>query len=162
MAAGDTLASWGANANEPPATNFATLDTVNAHLVLDFDDTTNEEAVFSAVMPQHYAGGNLELYFHLAMTSATAGDVDIDGQFERNEAGHALGADAFAAVQSIDNTTVPGTAGNVAVIGPLVFTPVQADSIAAGDRFRVKVIRDAVSDTATGDMELLNVELREA
>ena len=48
MASGDTLLTFTPASNEPPATVFATLDTRNAHPVLDFDDAANEDAVFSA------------------------------------------------------------------------------------------------------------------
>jgi hypothetical protein len=36
------------------------------------------------------------------------------------------------------------------------------DSLAAGEAFRLRVTRDAASDTATGDAELLAVVLRES
>ena len=35
------------------------------------------------------------------------------------------------------------------------------DSVAAGEAFRIKLTRDAVSDTAAGDAELHAVEIRE-
>ena len=42
MASGDTLLVFTPLHNEPPASNFATLDLRNLHPVLDFDPTTNE------------------------------------------------------------------------------------------------------------------------
>ena len=79
MASGDTLLIFTPLHNEPPATNPATLDTRNQHPVLDFDATTNEDAVFSAVMPRSYAATTgLTVYIHYAMSSATSGDVDWD------------------------------------------------------------------------------------
>ena len=38
---------------------------------------------------------------------------------------------------------------------------VDMDSVAAGERFRIKITRDAASDTATGDAELTGIEIRE-
>lgn len=51
------------------------LDTRNAHPVLDFDASTDENAVFHGVLSHAYAGGGLTVYVHYAMSSATIGDV---------------------------------------------------------------------------------------
>lgn len=163
MASGDSLVAFTPQANEPPASNFATLDTRNQHPVLDFDGTTNESAVFSAIMPQHYAGSGVTVYLHYAMTSATTGDVDWDVAFERiGDQQQDIDSDGFATVQSVDNTTVPGTSGNVDIVSVAFTDGAQMDSVAVGEGFRVKVTRDAASDTASGDAELRFVEIREA
>jgi len=162
MASGDTLAVFTPHHNEPPATAFATLDTRNAHPVLDFDDATNEDAVFSMVMPQHYGGGGVTVFIGYSMTSAESGDVDIDVAFERiGDQQLDVDADSFAAVNSVDNTTVPATSGLVDVVSVAFTDGADMDSVAAGELFRLKVTRDAVSDTAAGDMELHFVEIRE-
>ena len=163
MASGDTLLIFTPLHNEPPATNPATLDTRNQHPVLDFDATTNEDAVFSAVMPRSYAATTgLTVYIHYAMSSATSGDVDWDVAFERiGDQQLDIDADSFAAVQSVDNTTVPGTSGLVDIVSVAFTDGAQMDSVAVGEGFRVKVTRDAASDTATGDAEVLFVEIKE-
>ena len=162
MASGDTLLIFTPLHNEPPSSNNATLDTRNSHAVLDFDDTTNEDAVFKAIMPQAYSGGGVTVYLHYAMTSATSGDVDWDVAFERvSDQVQDIDSDGFAAANSVDNTTVPGTSGNVDVVSVAFTDGADMDSVTAGDGFRVKVTRDAVSDTATGDAELWAVEIRE-
>ena len=56
MASGDTLVVFLLQANEPPTTNFATLDTRNNHPVLDFDASTNEDAIFSGLIEDNKAG----------------------------------------------------------------------------------------------------------
>lgn len=162
MASGDTLITFVPQSNEPPTANFATLDTRNNHPILDFDDTTNEDAIYSGVMPQHYSGGGLTVFLHYAMTSATSGDVDLDASFERiGDQQQDIDSDGFAGAQSVDNTTVPGTSGLVDIVSIAFTNGAQIDSIIVGDGFRIKVIRDAASDTATGDLELLFVEIRE-
>lgn len=162
MAAGDTLLIFGPYHNEPPAANYATLDLRNAHPVLDFDPTTNESAVFSAVMPRHYAGGGVTVYLHYAMTSAEAGTVDWDVAFERIGDGQLdIDGDSFADVNSVDDTTVPGTTGLVDVVSVAFTDGADMDSVAAGEAFRIKITRDATSDDAAGDAELLAVEIRE-
>jgi len=162
MASGDTLLIFEPLANEPPAANMATFDARNQHPVLDFDDTTNESAVFSGVMPQHYGGGGVTVLLHYSMTSAVGDTVDWDMAFERiGDQQQDIDGDSFAAVQSVNDTTVPGTCGLVDVVSVAFANGAEMDSVAAGEAFRLKVTRDAVSDDAVGDAELLRVELRE-
>lgn len=162
MASGDTLAIFTPLHSEPTATNFATLDTRNNHPILDFDAATNEDAVFSTIMPRAYGGGGLTVYLHYAMTSAVSGDVDWDVTFERiGDQQQDIDSDGFAAVNSVDNTTVPGTSGLVDIVSVAFTDGADMDSVAVGEAFRMKVTRDAVNDTAAGDAELLRVEIKE-
>lgn len=163
MASGDTLLIFTPQCNEPPSANFATLDIRNQHPVLDFDATTNESAVFSAVMPRNYAGTTgVTVYLHYSMTSAEANTVDWDVAFERiGDQQLDIDGDSFAAVNSVDDTTVPGTTGLVDVVSITFTDGVDMDSVAAGEGFRLKVTRDAASDDAAGDAELRFVEIKE-
>lgn len=163
MSSGDTLLVFTALHNEPPASNPATLDLRNNHPVLDFDATTNEGAVFSSVMPQNYsASTGVTVYIHYSMASATSGDIDWDVAFERiGDQQQDVDSDSFAAANSVDNTTVPGTSGNVDVVNVAFTDGADMDSVAAGEKFRIKVTRDAASDSATGDAELHAIEIRE-
>ena len=163
MASGDTLLAFTPMNNEPPASNYATLDLRNYHPCLDFDAGTNESAVFRAVMPQNYAGTTgVTVYLHYAMSSAEADTVDWDVAFEEiGDQQLDIDGDDFAAVNSVDNTTVPGTSGLVDVVSVAFTDGADMDSVAAGELFRLKVTRDAASDDATGDAELFAVEIRE-
>ena len=162
MASGDTLAIFTPLHNEPPASNHAALDLRNAHPVLDFDPTTNESAVFSTVMPRHYGAGGVTVYLHYAMSTATADTVDWDVAFERiGDHAQDIDNDGFAAVNSVDDTTVPGTSGNVDIVSVAFTNGADMDSVAVGEGFRLKVTRDAASDDAAGDAELLFVEIKE-
>lgn len=162
MAAGDTLLIFTPLCNEPTAANYATLDTRNQHPVLDFDATTNEYATFTSIMPRHYAGGGITVYLHYAMSSAEADTIDWDVAFERiGDQQQDLDSDGFAAVNSVDNTTVPGTTGLVDIVSVAFTNGADMDSVAVGELFRLQVSRDAASDDATGDAELVGVELRE-
>lgn len=134
----------------------------NEHWVLDFNQSTNETAVFSGMLPRSYAGGGLTVTIVFAATSATSGDVDWDAAFERiGAAQQDIDSAGFASVQSTDNTTVNGTAGNTMEVDIAFTDGAQMDSIAAGEMFRLKITRDGVSDSANGDMEVLHVRLRE-
>lgn len=160
MASGNTLLIFTPLGNEPPTSNFATPDTRNAHPVLDFDDSTSESAVFSAVMPRNYSGGGLTVYIHYSAI-ATSGDVDWDVSFERiGDQQQDVDSDGFAAVNSVDGTTVPGTSGLVDIVNVTFTDGADMDSVAAGESFRLKIARD-IADTAVGDIELHKIEIKE-
>ncbi len=162
MAAGNTLYVWKPQANEPPASNFATLDTRNGHLVLDFDATTQETAIFSGVMPQHYTGGGITVIVYWSASSATIGTIGWDATFERTT-GQDIDSDGFATAQTVSAATVPATNGEVTSSSVTVTAgPSGTDSIAAGEAFRLRIRRDVANDTASGDAELWGVEIREA
>lgn len=162
MASGDTLLMFFPSHNEPPASNYATLDTRNQHPVLDFDAATNEDAVFTGIMPRSYNSGGVTVYIHYAMSSATTNTVDWDVAFERiGDQQQDLDSDGFAAANSVDNTTVPGTSGLVDIVSVAFTDGVDMDSIAVGESFRIKVTRDAVNDDAVGDAELVAIEIKE-
>lgn len=147
--------------NEPPATNYATLDTRNSRPVLDFDTTTQEAAVFSAVLPNDYAGAGVTIDIFCALTSATSGTVGWDVAFERTQASiDDIDSDSFATAQTVTAVTVPGTSGHVLKMSINVSNGADMDSIAAGELFRLRVRRDVANDIATGDAELLAVTLR--
>lgn len=162
MATGNTLLIFSPLANEPPATAYATLDTRNGHPCLDFDTTTAEAAVFSGVLPRHYAGGGITVYLHWAATSATTGTIGWTVEFER--IGSALldvDADSFAGAQTVTAVTVSGTAGTVLISNVAVTDGANIDSVAVGESFRIRIKRDVANDDATGDAELYAVELKE-
>src|SRR5512139_3118750 len=103
--------------NEPPATSYATLDTRNAHPVLDFDDTAAESAVWTGVLPATYNGGGITVAVAYSCTSATTGTVGFTVAIERiGDSQQDVDADSFATAQTITAVTVPGTSGFVDVI----------------------------------------------
>jgi hypothetical protein len=162
MASDETLLVLTPLNNEPPASNYATLDTRNQHPVLDFDAGTNESAVFGGVMPRNYGGNGVTVYLHYAMSIATSGDVDWDVVFERvGDQQQDIDSDGFASAKSVNDTTVPGTSGLVDVVSISFSDGAEMDNVAAGESFRVKVTRDAANDDAAGDAELLFVEIKE-
>jgi hypothetical protein len=114
-------------------------------------------------MPQHYAGTTgVTVYIHYSMSSAEADTVDWDAAFERiGDQQQDVDSDSFAAVNSADNTTVPGTSGLVDIVSIAFTDGADMDSVAKGELFRLKITRDAASDDAAGDAELHMIELRE-
>jgi hypothetical protein len=162
-ASGDTLAVFGPAANQPPATNYAAVTLRNGHLVLGFDTTTQQTAIFAGVMPRNYAGGGLTVSLAWMAASATSGTIGWGITFERmNPANHDLDADAFATEQIVTATTVDATSGKVTVTSVAITAgSTGTDSIAPGDAFRLRVRRDVATDTATGDAHLISVEVKE-
>lgn len=166
MASGDTLAVFTPLHNEPPASSQATLDTRNARPCLDFDADADEEAVFSGIMPQHYAdttGVTIHIWWG-SSTDQTTGDVDWEFAFERiiSETTD-LDADSFATAQNLD-ADAPGGASQPVEDTLAITKGANMDSVVAGDPFRLKVRRDAddgVNDDMTGDAELYHLEIRE-
>jgi hypothetical protein len=154
-----TYAVFASTDNQPPATAFATLDTRNSVAVLDFDDTTDESAVFVGIIPEAASlGSGLKIRLHWMATTATSGDCIWDVSLERMTTD--LDSDSFDTIASA-TTATSGTSG-IPTVTEITLTTI--DSITAGDGFRLKVTRDAnnASDTMTGDAELVVVEVRSA
>jgi len=163
MASGDTLVVFTAQHNAPPDADYATLDVRNGHVVLDFDDSTDESALFSAVMPRHYSAGDLVVTIVWLATSATSGNVVWDAAFERHQDDVTdLDSDSFAAAQSA--TDAAASASGEPQYTEVAFASDEIDGVAPGESFRLKVTRDAdnAGDTMSGDAEMVAVEIREA
>ncbi len=163
MAAGDLLAGFTTQCNEPPSSNAATPDVRNGHPVLDFDDSTDESAVFTGWMPWHYGGGGITVYavvsFAIDINAAHEGQLEIS--FERIGDGQQdLDTEGFAATREL-TVGVSSVSGQTRV-GSVAFSDgAEIDNIAAGELFRVKVRCDTSDSTFTGDLELLALILRE-
>lgn len=162
MASGNTLIIWRAQDNEPPSSNFATFNLRNNHPVLDFDDTTQETAIFTAILPRNYGGGGITAYLHW-VAAATSGTGGWDVTFERiGNGSQDIDSDGFATAQTVTAATVPGTSGNVAITSVAIADGAAGtDSTAVGETFRVRIRRDVANDTAVGDLQLLAIELKE-
>ncbi len=162
MASGDTLLEFVPQSAEFPASDAATPDERNNHPVLDFDPTTDESVYFSGVMPQNYGGGGVTVYFHYAMSSATSGNVTWSVSWERiGDQQQDLDSDGFY-VSGSNNEAVPATCGHVGILSIGFADGANMDNVAAGEGFRLQVSRGGLGDTASGDAELLFVELRES
>jgi hypothetical protein len=162
MASGETLQIFHPYNNEPPSTNYATLDTRNNHPILNFDKDTDESAIFSSILPRNYADGGITVYIHWSADGVTINDVVWDVSFERIGTAQDLDVDSFAAVQSVTDTA-PGTDGFVAIANIPFTNGAQMDSIAIGEEYRLKITRDANngSDDLDADAQLGALELKE-
>ena len=161
MASGDSLILLTPLHNEPPSANAATIDLRNLHPVLDFDTTTGEAAVFTFIMPRNYGGGGLTVYVHWAASTATSGTIGWLVGFERIGTALDIDSDSFAADNTITAATVSGTSGTIVITNGTFTDGADMDSIAVGEAARIKITRDVANDSATGDAELLAVEIKE-
>jgi hypothetical protein len=96
-------------ANNPPASNPATLDTRNAHPVLDFDAGTDESAVFPGVLAQEYGTEGLTIDIFWSAESATSGNVVWNAAIESFTPDvDDVDGDSFAAANAATSTTASG------------------------------------------------------
>jgi hypothetical protein len=144
---------------EPPASNYATRDTRNAHTVWDFDDTTDEEMVWKFFLAPNYNGGGLTVTLPVGATSATSGNVVLQAAIERvTDENQDIDSDSFAALNSSGAVAVPTTSGNIKHIDVTFTDGADMDSITTNEAGRIKVRRDAdntsATDSVSGDVEL--------
>ncbi len=166
MASGDTLMVFTPQHNQPFFTNFATFDTRNNHIVLDFDDAVDESAVFGSVLPVYYSGGGLTVTLVWLATTAIINDVVWQAQIERHEDDVTdLDSASFAALQFAAAATTASASGEPKYTAITFTDGAQMDSLAAGESFRLRIDRDADStndtDNLVGDAELLRVVMTE-
>jgi len=162
MAAGDLLVDFSPQCNEPPSSGAATPDARSGHPVLDFDDSADEAARFTAILPWHYAGGGITVYAVVSFTT----DADdghtarLEIAFERIGDGQQdLDSEGFAAGKGL-TVGVPSTCGHTGVAS-IAFTGAEIDGLAAGELFRVRVVCDTSESDFSGDLELARLMLRE-
>jgi hypothetical protein len=148
-----------------PATNFPApgIDG-QVRPYLAFDATTDESSDWTFIAPQSLTGA-LSAVVTYRMGSATTGAVRVQLSLEAITDNDAVDTDAASSFDTANSggATVPGTAGH---IDQLTITLTNADSIAAADYCRLRFNRDADgtsgTDDATGDMQVLAIELRDA
>lgn len=160
MASGNTLAIFKPFENEPPSTLYAVAGLRNGHPTLGYDDTTSWVAIFTGLVPANYAGGGLTINI-FATAIATSGTMGWLISIERMDAATDLDADSFAAAQTVTAATVPATSGFPLKLTGTFTSGAQMDNLVAGEMFRLKVARDVANDTAVGNVEQLEVEVKE-
>lgn len=147
----------------PPATNGATFVVHSVQrLALAFDDTTNEYAYLQTVLPPAYTGtGTLKARLLFYSASANSGDGGWIVAVEAVTPGDTLDLEAVPSFAGWNGGTqaLSGTAGDLTAI---TITLTNKDSCAAGDSFRLGIVRTAsTTDTVSGDLFLYSLELFE-
>jgi hypothetical protein len=160
MASGDTLLVFTPAVGEQPAANGAVLDYRGTHPVLQFDDTTAQSTVFTAVLPRSYAGGGLTVRVH-STAVAVAGTVGWTVEVERIGTVQDIDSDGYAAPQTIVAVAVNATSGIVTIASVAIANGAGMDSPVDGDTIRIRITRDVANDTAVGKAQIVAVEVEE-
>ncbi len=161
MASGDSLFVLDSLSNRPPAVGYASVDLRNEFMVLDFDDATNEQAQFHAVVPSHYSGGNLLAFLTWTSTTATTGNAKLRVEATRMPAGTNLDTLPVVGGSSEVTAAAPTVSGEL-VVSPL--PSISLSGLSAGDLLLISFTRLAMdaTDTLSGDIEMVVLEIREA
>ena len=163
MASGETLLELHPRSASIPSTGYGTPDTRNGHPVIDFDDSTDQSVIFECIMPRGYDSGGITVYIHWSASSAITGNCVLVISLERVGDGQQdIDSDGFAAANSVTDAA-PGTSGHVTIASVTFTDGADMDSVAVGEKFRLKMGRDAdnASDTLSGDIELNFIEIKE-
>ena len=160
--AGEPLIAFVAAHGSPTTTNYATFDQTAANvLVLDFDDTTSESAVFFGVMSGGYDGTSsidVEIGWKFS-TYVGSQTCDWEASWCRvDDDGQSVESLTYATAQAVLGTEA-GTTGELSY-DAITFTNAQADGIQPNEFFALKITRDATGGTASpGDAELAFVNV---
>jgi hypothetical protein len=154
-----TYAQLDVATSEPPASNYAALNTINSISVLQFDDTTNWSSVWVRVYPNAgtlASGVIIKIKWSIA---ATSGNVVWGAQVEDTE-NAAITSDNFGT--AVETTTAANGTANKPSVTSISIPAANLGSLAAGRIYRVKIYRNAASgsDTATGLASLIGAELQ--
>lgn len=159
----------------PGATAYAPLSTIDAAGIevnesgstgsplpvlpqITFDESTDEGRMFVFAMPRDYVQDPV-VRGQYKMASTSTGDVIMVAQIAALTSGDSAVSDPeFASANSVTESA-PTTADDM---GDFSITLTNDDGLSAGDWACLLVYRDAdnASDTSTGDLDLLTLELR--
>lgn len=156
---------WTPNQAVFPSSNFPQLTMVNTserRPVLAFDDTTAESCFVDAVVPTS-PGTTFAIKLFYIMASATSGAVMFSVAVEAVTPGDALNLTNATSYDS-DNTGTSNVSGTAGYEQCLSIALASYDGLAAGDRVRIRIKREAAnaSDTAAGDCYLTAIALQGA
>lgn len=171
MASGDTLIVLSPYDGAPPATLYATMDTLAGTStpaedipVLDFDDTTQEYIDFYCMMPAHYGGGGVTVQIVFSTVDTT--DVVAWQAAFRRVADDAEDLDTTAQTYDYNEViaTAPSVVGEVAYDNITFTNGADMDSVAAGEYFILRVTRDPTPSSGTnvtGDASIHSILIKE-
>lgn len=156
---------WEAPAVTLPSSGFAEFDVHNSRPVNAFDPGSDESVILEGIVPAEYSGaGTLKLRV-LAManttTAAHKARMAAVTEFRTPHAGESGGADDFDGTADAETMTFSTTAYSIESV---IITLTPGTAPAAGDKFRVRVSRDAdhsTDDDLPVDLLVLGYELYE-
>ena len=173
MASGDTLFILTPQGGTPPATLFATLDTLtetstpNATIpVLDFDGGTDEFYDWHVVVPSHYGGTTgFTFKYTYAMDGTDVDLVDLEFSIAKivdtEIATDDQGLDTATPVSIQDTPVTTVTADKVAVSPTGALAKADAGTPVAGDYIIIRCQRDTGAAANADDLQLINIVVTE-
>lgn len=150
--------------NQPPAANYATLDTLNSTSpvsVLDFNDGTDESAIFVGILPEAaVTTSGLKIILYWTADTTSTNTVVWSAEIE-NDDGYDIDGDGFDTNAVTTSTTHIGVAGQINKT-TISLGSGDVDGLVAGQPYRLRVFRDADNgaDNYIGDAMLMAVEVR--
>lgn len=163
MASGDTLFEFFPAANQPPTTNYATLDVFAAadgiRRILDFigsGGSVDEAAMFPGIWPSNYAGGGVDVKVHYSTDGTSVGAVqwEVSVEVVQDQDDQDAGGQDFGTLTDITDTPSTTTANIVDITAVGAISHANCGSPAVGDRMRLKIARDHDHATNTDDAQL--------
>ena len=143
-----TLATFTAQSNSAPSSSFATFDTRNDHVVLDYTSTTMQYGIFADIMPQNYVTSTMAQIVTYWTSTSTTGVLVAMADFERIGLGSQdIDTDGYN-TSSTASTSVSATSGNTFTI-TFNLTNANLDAVLAGEPYRLRIGRtkSSVEDT---------------
>ena len=169
MASGDTLFNLRPQGSVPPATLFATLDTItevstpNSIIpVLDFDGATAEYADWHLLVPSHYSGTTgFTFQYTYAMDGSDVDLVDLEFSVallaDTEIATADQGLDTATPVSIQDTPIVTVTADKVAVSPTGALAKSNMGTPVAGNYIIIRCERDVAAAANGDDLQLLAI-----
>jgi hypothetical protein len=163
MATDEALLGFTAKHAVFPASNAATFDERNDHLLLDFAPSSDEEAHFTGWLPDNYGASGIDVIIKWAATTATSGNVKHETSFERVQAGVTDLDTASFATAKTSTVATDSTSGVTTHTTIAHSNGSEIDGLLKNEYFRLKYRRlgSDAADTMAGDMELQGIYLRE-
>ena len=169
MATTDTLFILIPQGSSPPATLFATLDTITGStdvpvplmLVLDFAGADADEHMdWYVTVPSHYAGGGFTFSYKFAMTGTDAQAVEMEFRVRKyvtNSSVISGDIDITGATPALRATASPQATNEFTQSDTVALSHSDAGSPAVGDRLIIRVTRDFDHEANADDLQLLEV-----
>ncbi len=148
---------------DPDTANPPTPAVRNAQDVLEFDPDVDDSVIFSGTL-LGYKGNGLTCTVVWCAKTATTGRTRWNFTIDRTEAGVTnIDTDTFAGGNSISGATTNATNGVITYSSAIFLDGAGMDNVAEGERFRVRLIRDADhgSDDMPGFAQMIQVIVTE-
>jgi len=139
-----------------PALTRVTGNSSEAFWTYAFDHTTQETIDFTGVMTEGYAGADIDVCIPFSMESDASNNVHVEIAWRRLDSAEDIDTTSHTYTYQSATVAVPNAVGKNAAI-EITFTQAQADSIAAGEPYILRVRRAPANvndDANSSDMYL--------